>query len=146
MKTIWGLFSFLFLTVLFLSFATTIADESELKNPNLDEESKNLIFDLNNEAITYNEGTLEEDQSSVTENSSFQGVDAYARQYLEDKSEITQKKTTLDKVLGTPDLILKSIGVQNTALLTSIKIMIVSIISFLIGLAVYKAIRTGETD
>jgi len=146
MKTIWGIFTFLVLTILFLSFANTIASESSLKNPNLDDESISLIVELEYEVLTYNDDTLTQSDNAITENSSFEGVDAYARQYLEDKSEITQKKTILNKVLGVPDLILKSLGVQNSTLLTSIKLIIVAMITFLIGIAVYKAIRTGETD
>jgi len=146
MKTIYGIFSLLSLVVLFLTFGTTIADEVGVKNPNLDDESIALIVDLNYESDILNVDALGESTSPVTDDSSFEGVDPFARQYLEDKSEITQKKSTLDKVLGVPDLILKSIGIQNTALLVTIKLLIVSLLTFVIAIALYKAIRTGETD
>jgi hypothetical protein len=125
--------------------ASNLATEVGNKNSILDDNSVNLIIELNYEASQFNSSNLEETQSSLTNDSTFEGVDAFARQYLEDKSEITQKKTTLEKVFGVPDLVITAVGIENNALIISIKILLISLLSFALGLALYKAIRTGET-
>jgi hypothetical protein len=145
MKTLWGFFLTITIVVLFLTLASNLATEVGNKNSILDDNSVNLIIELNYEASQFNSSNLEETQSSLTNDSTFEGVDAFARQYLEDKSEITQKKTTLEKVFGVPDLVITAVGIENNALIISIKILLISLLSFALGLALYKAIRTGET-
>jgi len=147
MKTIWSLFLAISLAVIFLTMAGSIATEVGETNPYLDNESRDLIYVLNYEIDeTYNVNSLEVTESAVTNDSSFEGVDAFARQYLQDKSEIQQKKETLDKAKGLPDLLLKVVGIRDDGLVTVIKLILSAMIVFLIAIAIYKAVRTGETD
>lgn len=145
MKTLWGAFFTLVVIIIFLTFANTIANEASEKNTRLDNTSIALIIDLNYETTIYNQEYVSEQENNVTANSTFEGVDPFARQYLEDKSEILQKKSQTDKILSVPDLLIRSMGIENNALVLSIKLLLVALMTFALGLAAYKAVRTGET-
>lgn len=139
----------IFYTVMFVVVILTgvsyVGSESITNNPNLDSKSLEIINQTNAELVAkYDKDEFLIEDNNVTANSSFADVDPFARQYLEDKSEIEQKQTTLQKALGMPDLILISLGIEQNELLLIIKGFIVALISFIIGLAIYIAIRTGE--
>ncbi|MDH4127272.1 MAG: hypothetical protein OEV44_00850 [Spirochaetota bacterium] len=116
-------------------------------NSNLDLQSENLILDINYQR---NNNYLEDDfqvtTKPITVNTTFEGVDPYSRQYLEDKSEVLTKKTVIQKIVTAPDLLIKLLGIEEAALIISLRILIDGIILFFLGLVIYKAARTGEVD
>ena len=137
----------LFVVVLFMAGISFIATDIN-KNTNLDAKSTQLLIDLGAEYNNnYNTSTaFTTSTSPVTNDSSFVGVDSFARQYLEDKAEVTQKKSTIEKIIRFPDLFLKIFGVESEAILISWSLAIEGLLIFFIGLQIYKAIRTGEVD
>lgn len=116
-----------------------------LDNPNLDYESVKLVSKLNYDInTTYAISNLEVQENEATNDSTFTGVDAYARQYLEDKTEIAQQKSILNKIITTPELVLNSFGIDNNLIVKSILSLFVTLTGIFIGLYIYKAVRTGE--
>lgn len=137
----------LFIVVAFLGAISILAPEFE-ENNMLDNSSKELLTDLSNE---YNDNyksqtAFDVPENNVTNTSLFSGIDDFARQYLENKVEITQKQSTVEKVLGLPGIFLKIFGVEDSALLILWNSAVYGLILFLIGLYAYKAIKTGEVD
>jgi hypothetical protein len=116
-------------------------------NDKLDINSEILLNNLNNDYNSnYNYTTyLSQEQSNLTNGSNFEGVDAYVRQYLEDKSEIENKKSTVEKILTFPSLLLVIFGVSNSSMLIGFNVLVYSFLSFMIGLQIFKAIY-GEVD
>ena len=137
----------LFVVVLFMAGISFISTDIN-KNTNLDGKSQQLLIDLGAEYTNNYEATttFATTPSAVTNDSSFVGVDSFARQYLEDKAEVTQKKSTIEKVLRFPELFLKIFGVEQEEILIAWSAAIGGLLVFLIGLQIYKAIRTGEVD
>ncbi len=124
-----------------------VADEVS-SNDNLDLKSQEIIFELNNEVVNnYDVASLEgsDAQTELTANSTFEGVDAYARQYLEDKSEMTQKKSTINKILTFPGFIVELAGFDSNPLVIVILDLIILMLGFWIGFAIFKAIK-GNVD
>lgn len=133
-----------FLSVAIFSIIAVIGTEAQ-NNPNLDLESTEMIIKFNYEVNnTYSLNELSVEENNITANSTFDGVDPFARQYLEDKSEIQQKKGVVDKALSLPTLIVSSFGVDNNKLVIIMLGLFFTGFSIFIGLYIYKAIRTGE--
>lgn len=113
-------------------------------NDKLDVESQTLITSITGEYInTYNPSIL--NTSTVDENNTFEGIDQYAREYLESKNEIKQKESMLNRVIKFPSIVLVVFGVSNSYMLVSFSLLIYSLGALLIGIQIYKAFRTGET-
>jgi len=135
----------LFIITVMMLGLNLISSEIE-GNDNLDVRSQALILDVQYESITYDSAILDASSSNITENATFTGVDPFSRQFLEDKSEVLQKKSTVDKVITSPDLFVKLIGVESNEAILAFKLLIVGLLVFFIGLMIYKAVKTGEVD
>jgi len=137
----------LFIIVAFLGAISVLAPDFQ-SNSMIDNDSKALLIDLSSEyESNYKSQTVfDEPANNVTNQSVFSGVDDFARQYLENKVEITQKQSTVEKVLGLPGIFLKIFGVEDSALLILWDSVVYGLVIFLIGLYAYKAIKTGEVD
>lgn len=137
----------LFIVVFFLAGISFIAEDFN-NNSMMNNESQALLSNLSSEYQANYKTTevMEVPTNNVTNQSVFSGVDDFARQYLENKVEMTEKQSTIEKVLGFPGLFLKIFGVTNSNLLIAWNSLIYGLITFLIGLQVYKAIKTGEVD
>lgn len=135
------------LFVLVLGGVYFISDDIN-KNTNLDDASVTLLSDLGVEYENNLNGSIifTQQESEVTENSTFEGVDAFVRQYLEDKSEVKQKEGILNKILLFPSLIIKIFGVESQAILIAFSSMVYGLLILFISLQIYKAVRTGEVD
>ena len=142
-----GTFAVILLIISITIFGLNQIGSDIENNSNLDLKSQNLILDISYERNNnYLESGFEVNENDVTVNSTFEGVDAFSRQYLEDKSETLTKKGVIQKIVTAPDLIVKLIGVEELALIISLRILIDGIIVFFLGLVIYKAARTGEVD
>lgn len=136
----------LFIVVLFISGLSFISYDIS-KNTYLDDDSVNIISDLNlfysdlNPSIVF---TPDIDPSIA--NSTFEGVDAYSREYLETKTDSKGRENIVMKILTLPAIPLKVFGVTSYPIIISFSVAFSGIILFLIGLSTYKAIRTGEVD
>jgi len=107
---------FFFVAVFIVLFSGIILLVSEkiITNDNLNNESINYITSLNKQlAAKYNVSQLEEGQSNISQNASFEGVDPYNLQYLESKSESQQKISTLDVLKATPDTFLLTFDIEQ---------------------------------
>jgi len=130
--------------VIFLTGLVAISDDIN-KNPNLDTKSKQLLTDLGVEVnSSYTNDQIFNSTSLV--NNTPSDPTAFSLQYLESKNQINQQKSTLDVIFNLPSLFIKMLGVENENLIISWNILIISLITLLIGLQIYKAIRTGEVD
>lgn len=137
----------LFIVVLFLAGISILAPEFS-DNDMMDNRSTALLSDLSSEyELNYrSQDVFEPEPNNVTNQSVFGGVDDFARQYLENKEEITEDQSVAEKILGVPGLFLKIFGVEDSALLIAWNSAVYGILVFLIGLYAYKAIKTGEVD
>jgi len=140
----------LLIMVLFLGGISFISTDIS-NNTNLDSDSIDLLDDLgaeytSNYAAKDSFTTGNSDPLIENDSSTCLGVDAFFKQSCLDAAEVDEKKSTMDKVLGFPGLFLKMFGVDNTTLLIAWSTAIYGFIAFMIGLQVYKAIRTGEVD
>jgi len=135
----------IFLLTLLFGGLYYVSLEISDKNTKLDTKSVQVIQTL---GVTYeNEisATDFETDSGEFNDSNFDGVDAFVRQYLEDKSEIEQKKSLLNTILLYPSFIISIFGVEDMIILTTFSVLVYGLIAFLITLMVIKAIR-GEVD
>ena len=137
----------LFFVVMILGGISVIAPEFN-DNPMIDNNSVALLSDL---SVEYEDNYRAQEAfktptNNVTNNSIFGGVDDFARQYLENKAEITEKESTIEKILTLPDLFLKIFGVDDATILIAWNAAVYGLFVFLLGLYAYKAIKTGEVD
>lgn len=135
----------LFLVSLCLTGLFYVSSDVTSKNTKLDIKSQDLVESMGNDYNKYEyNSTLTVSEADSEAN--FEGVDAYVREYLEDKTEINKKETMLNKVLNFPATLLIIFGVEESFILIAFNTLIYSLLSVLIGLQIYKAIRSGETD
>jgi hypothetical protein len=144
--TIGGLAIVLFFMAIIFSGLYFVAQDIVERNPNLDDNSLSVIQDLGvNVNNTYNRDTFSIGTSEITGNSTFIGVDAFTRQYLEDKAEVNQKKTVIDKIITAPDFLMRLIGIEDNTILITFRVIVGGLLGFFIALAVIKAIK-GVVD
>ena len=140
-------FFVIFLITIFFTGLYLVNIEISAKNDKLDIKSEELIESLGSKyENNISDITFSEQESAVVNDSTFEGVDAYSRQYLEDKSEINQKKSLLNKIFLFPSILLMIFGVEDMTLFIAFSSLVYGLITIYIGLQVYKAIRTGEVD
>jgi len=136
-------FIILILVVLFtgLYYSTIDIDNN---NDKLDSDSEDIIDYL---GVYYNNisDTSFISTSGQYNDSSFDDVDPYIRQYLEDKTEIQEKQSILNKVISYPSIILRVFGVSDSTILIAFNSLIYGFITLIIGLQIYKAIK-GDVD
>jgi len=135
----------IFLLTLLFGGLYYVSQEVSDKNTKLDTKSVQVIKTL---GVTYENdinATDFETDSGEFNDSNFDGVDAFVRQYLEDKSEIEQKKSLLNTILLYPSFIISIFGVEDMIILTTFSALVYGLIVFLITLMVIKAIR-GDVD
>lgn len=132
------------LTLLFGGLYYVSVDISD-KNNKLDTKSIQVIETLGVNYAQNINTTDFESQDNEFNDSNFDGVDAFVRQYLEDKSEIEQKKSLLNQVLLYPSFIISIFGVEDMIVLVSFSVLVYGLIAFLITLMVIKAVK-GEVD
>lgn len=135
----------LFIVTLCLTGLYYVSSEVTSKNTKLDIESQALVNSMGNDYNNYGYNTTIIITEASNE-SNFEGVDAYVREYLEDKTEINQKETMLNKVLNFPATLLIIFGVEESFILIAFNTLVYSLLGVLIGLQIFKAIRSGETD
>jgi len=144
--TIGSIVIVIFLSITIFVGLNSVADNIT-GNSNLDLRSQEVITELNGQVSTnYQLSNLQSTDGNLSEGSTFEGTDAFVRQYLEDKNSISEKKSTMDKIIGFPDFLMKISGFDSIPLF----IYIIGLIGILLGLwiffASYKAVRTGEVD
>lgn len=132
------------LTLLFGSLYFVSVDISS-SNTKLDTNSIQIIETLGAEYINNINSTNFNTENEEFNDSNFDGVDAFVRQYLEDKSEIEQKKSLLNTVLLYPSFIISIFGVEDMTILIMFSSLVYGLILFLLTLQIIKAIR-GEVD
>jgi len=144
--TIGSIIVVILLTITIFTGLNSVATEIT-SNPNLDIRSQQVIYELNNQVTNnYKLTDIQTQNDSITEDSTFEGTDAFVRQYLEDKNAISEKKSTLEKVIGFPEFLLKVSGLSAVNLYIYIIGLIVVFLGLWIFFAGYKAVRTGEVD
>ena len=146
MNNLGSFFTVIVIVALVFTLVNIASVDIVQNNPNLDEASLLLIDRINDDIQIFQPGDLTSTSNPVTNDSSFEGTDAFAREFLQSTSFVRNEQTILDKITGIPDLIVDSLGVDNQKSVTTIKLFLLAFISFFLGLALYKAIRTGEVD
>lgn len=119
--------------------------EISSKNDKLDVTSEQTLDSIGVQYVNNLNTTSFSSEDGDFNDSNFDGVDAFVRQYLEDKSEIEQKRTLLNKVLLFPSIAISVFGVEDMIILYTFSTLAYGLIGFLIGLQIIKAIK-GEVD
>jgi len=103
-------------------------------NSNLDDDSKILIQDIYSDVDSnWNSGILAE--SGTILNTSTEGQDAFAKEYLDRQSSSNKKTGILQSIKNIPDTIILSLGFDNAdfeAYLTVISALLVVLISIIV--------------
>lgn len=134
----------MFVSILFGLVAQTSLDV--LSNPLLDNDSVSAINTLNSQidSVDISESTI---VNSVTVNSTFEGTDAFQREFLESKSVAEgENKNLIEKVLGVPNLLITSLGIPQNDTLERVLSILILVLGVLVVLIVYKAWKTGQVD
>ena len=139
----------LLIMVLFLAGISFISDDIS-KNQNLDTQSITLLSNLGaeyNDKYHVNSTFGKTTDPLLEENSTAcLGEDAFFKQSCLDKDEIQTNKGIVETIFDFPELFLTMFGIDNENLLLAWKTAFIGFITFLIGLQLYKALRTGEVD
>lgn len=115
-------------------------------NDKLDLKSEQVINSIGVEYNTKLNDTSFETEDSEFDDSTFDGVDPFSRQYLEDKSEIDQKQSLVRTILLYPSFLIRIFGVEDMVILGLFSSLVYGLILFFIGLQIYKAISSKEVD
>lgn len=122
------------------------ADDISNNNDKLDLKSEQVITSIGVEYNTKLKDTSFETEETEFNDSTFDGVDPFSRQYLEDKSEIDQKQSLVRTVLLYPSFLISIFGVEDMIILGLFSSLVYGLILFFIGLQIYKAISSKEVD
>ena len=126
-----------------LYFAT---GDISANNDKLDLKSEQIIYNLGvNYTAKFKNPNFETENNEFND-STFDGVDSFSRQYLEDKSEIEQKQSLIKTILLYPGFLISVFGVEDMLLLSLFSSLIYGLIAFFIGLQIYKAISGKDVD
>lgn len=144
-NTIFSLLTVLFFTAILFGFIAETSSEV-LNNPLLDNQSISAIATLNTQiaSVDISEATI---VNNVTVNSTFEGTDAFQREFLESKSIAEgENKNLIEKITGVPNLLVTAMGIpQNDALERVLSIIFIVLLVLLV-LVVYKGWKTGQVD
>ena len=131
-----------FITVLFGLVSST--SPQILGNPQLDNDS---ISNLATLLVQYDSiDIVNSTSTNITINSTFEGTEAFQREFLESKSISQNEKSTIDKIIGVPDLLLTSLGVESDESIVSMLAVITFVLTIMIGLIIFKGWKTGQVD
>ena len=114
-------------------------------NDKLDLKSEQIIEGIGIEYTSKLKNPSFETEDNEFNDSTFDGVDAFSRQYLEEKSEIDQKQSLIRTILLYPSFLISIFGVEDMVMLVLFSSLVYGLIFFFIGLQIYKAIK-GEVD
>ncbi len=144
-NTLFSLLSVLaFVALLFGLIAETSSDI--LQNPLLDNNSIDAINTLNIQidSIDISEATI---VNNLTVNSTFEGTDAFQREFLESKSIAEgENKNLIEKITGVPNLLITSMGIPQNDALSRILGIILLVLGILLILVVYQGWKTGQVQ
>lgn len=137
----------LFMIVLYASMGDISKKDQARATPMLDDKSVLLMNDLGIYYKNYSfNNSLQIQQQAVTNDSSFDGVDAFYRQNAEDKADVSELSSTIKSIYTFPSIFLRVFGIENQIILVGFATLVNSLIVFMLGLQTYKALRTGEVD
>lgn len=135
MTNYFTIFSVTFIIVVVFTMINIVGDDINT-NPNLDTQSQELIDNINTKVSE--DFDEEEFEESTTLNGSFEGQDAFSREFFESKSSSETKTGIIERILKTPDLIFMSTGIPEEWV-TEIKVLIGIFLQILISFATFNA-------
>ena len=144
-STITSFLSILAFSVLLFGLLVITSPEV-LDNPLLDNQSKANIATLSTQVntIDISESSI---VNNITVNSTFEGTDAFQREFLESKSIAEgENKNIIENILGVPNVLVTALGIPQDDTVQFILNLIGVIVSIILGLLVYKAWKTGQVD
>lgn len=145
--TVGSFFTVVIIVTIFFTAIALTSDEIISKNGNLDNASLDALSKtVTTVDSTYDPGDLTLGADNLTANSSFEGTDAFQREFLESKSEAEDKRSVFGKIFGVPDLMLNSIGIQQPGLVLALKSLLIAFITFFTVIAVYVAWKRGDVE
>lgn len=144
---LYTIFMFVMIGLVGMTLLSFTLDDVSEKNVLLDEESTILITELQTDISTNLElEDVDTEDSNLTLNSTFEGTDDFSRQYREERTQVLENRNRIEKVTTLPSIVVKAFGVpQNDTtafLLTALGV----VLGFIILLAIYIAIKTGEVN
>ncbi len=133
-----------FMSVLFGLVANT--SNEILGNPLLDEQSAANLGTLVGQIQSIDISELNI-TNNITVNSTFEGTDAFQREFLESKSIAEgDNKNIIEKTAGVPNVLLTALGIPQDVNVTLILSIIGVVLLIIIGLVVFKGWKTGQVD
>jgi hypothetical protein len=150
MKTIWGLLIIVTFSTILFGGISIVNNDILAHNVNINNKSTQLIgkYDSQVSNMTNLQKSKYRVDSTLSSNQTNQ-VDAFFRQYAENKNNIDKTKTAISFIWNIPAIILLSIpfiSINSNTLINLINGVIYLLISILILLSIYKAVRTGKVD
>jgi len=143
MKSVASIF-FALMLIIVVFYSMQVIGEQSLTNSNLDSDSialiNNFSNNLDNEFNVNND--FDEFSSNLSVNGTFDNQDVFAQEYLEGKSDGTQKTGIIKKAIKIPDMVILSLGVpeQDVSWIRNIILLIITVV---LGFALYRAIFGG---
>lgn len=134
-----------FISIFFFTLSVSSNDILN-SNPNLNAKSIELISNINQESNRINPQTSFNNDQTLTQNATFTDADPFEREFLESKSETQGLLSIINNALNVPGMFFRSLGINETNNINIIIGVIVTLLSLLIGLAVYKGWRSGQVD
>jgi len=132
-------------TLVFVGVFTTVTmvGDEAVTNDNLDDDSKQMLISVNYElGENFNRSDYEETELNVSENSSFEGVDPFARDYLETQAAADKRTNAVQRITRVPDLIITSLGIPES-FVGPIKAVVLTLFGVFLSIATFNALRRG---
>jgi len=147
MKTIWGLLIFISISILFFFGIQDVSEKAILNNPDLTTESLNKISKYNKNLENLTEYQKLRIDTSLSSNETNE-IEQFYREAAENKNTIEKLRDGIEFVYDIPTFFLLAIPfIELTDLaLDMYKGVIWFLLSVIVILALYKAVRTGQTD
>ena len=140
MNSISSIFGALMLIVVVFYGMQVIGDEV-IGNSNLDNTSIILIGNISNELnqeLNYSTD-FNEFETNLSQNSTFDSEDVFAREFLEGRNEGNTKQGVIARAIKIPELVRLSLGVPRAAVAWIYGILI-TIITTILAFALYRAV------
>lgn len=132
--------SIVVLTIILVFTPLAMIGDEVITNDNIDDDSKNMIISINYRIDQdFNRSDFQDETLNVSENSTFEGTDAFSRDFLESQAAAEKRTNTVQRITRIPDLIILSIGVPEK-FVTEIKLIILTIIGVILSIATYNAV------
>lgn len=147
MKTIWGLIFVVSICTIFFFGLQDVSEKAAFNNPNLDDASLQKIEKYNTKLVNLTSFASSKLDTSISSNNTNE-VETFYRETAENKNTIEKFRDSIEFIYNIPTFFLLAIpfiDIVDSSMFWY-NTIIWFILSVLVLLAMYKAIRTGTVD